>query len=166
MKIVTAFWAYQMKTFWNDIGERNSYSFLVSDTVRRIDQDGRSSHCTNDTSYYFHIRRDTDNIIPPTADNLYYLIHLTISVSHIHILSIHLTPIINLPLQFCCHLSDYNWMCLVSTLVLKHCVMYACFSCRLCSHQVQPYAVFGMKVLSCTNIQIRNWESTVHWRHA
>ena len=47
---------------------------------------------------------------------MYCLIPLAISVSHIPILSIHVTPIINLLLQFCCHLSFYNCLYFVSTL--------------------------------------------------
>jgi len=47
---------------------------------------------------------------------MYCLIPLAISVSHIPILSIRVTPIINLLLQFCCHLSLYNCLYLVSTL--------------------------------------------------
>jgi hypothetical protein len=71
---------------------------------------------TKDTDYDFHITRDTDSRIPPTSDNMYCLIPLAISVSHIPILSIHVTPIINLLLQFCCHLSFYNCLYFVSTL--------------------------------------------------
>ena len=89
---------------------------MVPGAGRRVEQVGPSSHFTNDTDYDFHIRRDTDSRIPPTSDNMYYWIPLAISVSHIPILSIHVTLIINLLLQFCCHLFFYNSLCLVSPL--------------------------------------------------
>jgi len=77
---------------------------------------------------------------------MYYLIPLAISVSHIPILSIHVTPMINLLLQFCCHLSFYNWLCLVSTLVHTQSAMRKYSTCFLCSHEVQSYGVFEIKV--------------------
>jgi hypothetical protein len=81
---------------------------VILGTVGRVEQVGRSSHFTNDTDYDFHIRRDTDSRIPRTCDSMYYWIPPAISVSHIPILSIRVTPIINLLLQFCCHLPFFN----------------------------------------------------------
>ena len=119
---------------------------MVPGTVRRVEQEGRSSHSTNDTDCDFHIRRDTDSGIPATGDNMYYWIPLVISVSHIPILSIHVTPIINLLLQFCCHLPFYNSLCLVSTLAHTQSGIRKFSICFLCSHQVQSYGIFGIKV--------------------